>query len=204
MKEWDVFEKEKLIKIFTESKTVIDIGGGLRVVKEKNNRYDSRKEWLRPYIEKVDYKVLDPVDTYHPDIIGDIQELKLDDNSIDAITCLAVLEHVENPIQAFKEMYRVLRPGGYLYIYVPFLFYYHAEKGYYGDFWRFTEDGLMWLSRDFSSIEIVGVRGAIETWIKISPIGRIKLITKLAHVADKVFGKIKTKQVSGYNVFCVK
>ena len=141
---WQKFFNEKMIKIFEEKKEVIDIGGGLRVIKEKNNRYDSSREWLRPYIEKVDYKVMDPVNTYHPDIVGDVHNIPLDDNSVDAIVCLAVLEHVENPIQAYKEMHRVLKPGGYVFIYVPFLYYYHAEKGYYGDFWRFTEDGLRW------------------------------------------------------------
>lgn len=201
---WQKFFNEKMIKIFEEKKEVIDIGGGLRVIKEKNNRYDSSREWLRSYIEKADYKIMDPVDTYHPDIVGDIQNMPFDDNSIDAIVCLAVLEHVENPTQAYKEIYRVLKPGGYVFIYVPFLYYYHAEKGYYGDFWRFTEDGLRWLSKPFTTCEIFRVRGAIATWFKLSPLGRYSIFENFGNILDKLSGKSNSKQTSGYYVFLEK
>jgi len=204
MSPWDKFAHEKLTKIFTEKSSVIDIGGGLRALKSKGNRYDKKRAWLIPLIEKVDYKVLDPVPDYKPDIVGDIHNLSFSDNSLESIVCLAVLEHVEDPIKAAKEMFRVLKPGGYLYVYVPFLYYYHAEKGYYGDYWRFTKDSLKYIFRDFSSIEIESVRGAIETWIYISPLGRIKILNKLAGFLDRITGKINSNQVSGYNVFLVK
>lgn len=201
---WQKFFNERMIKIFEEKKQVIDIGGGARVMKEKNNRYDSSREWLRPYIEKVDYKVMDPVDTYHPDIVGDVHAMPFEDNSIDAVLCLAVLEHVENPIVAYKEMHRVLKPGGYALVYVPFLYYYHAEKGYYGDFWRFTEDGLRWLSKPFATCEIVRVRGAIGTWFKLSPLGRYSVFETFGNMLDTLSGKSNSKQTSGYYVFLEK
>jgi len=201
---WTQFENEKLKKIFSEKMLVIDIGGGLRVDKEKNNRYDPAREWLRPYIEKVDYKIMDPVDTYHPDIVGDIHHLPFADESLDAIICIAVLEHVENPILAMQEMYRALKPGGYLYIYVPFLYYYHAEKGYYGDYWRFTKDTLAYLAKPFSVFEISPVRGALATLIRLSPIGRIKVFDPLWYLLDRITGKLSSSQVSGYNVFLIK
>jgi len=204
MTKWDLFFKEKITKVFLEKKTIIDIGGGLRIDSERNNRFDKTREWILPYIEKVDYKIMDPVDTYSPDIVGDIHEMPFENNSIDALVCIAVLEHVQNPIKACEEMYRVLKPGGYLFLYVPFLYYYHAEKGYYGDYWRFTPDSLNYICKDFSQIEIVPVRGAIETWIHLSPIGKIKFFVKLASLGDKISGKINSKQVSGYNVFLVK
>lgn len=204
MEKWEEFQREKLKDIFTTCESVIDIGGGLRVVKEKNNRYDPKREWLRPYIEKIDYKILDPVDTYNPDIVGDVQDLPFKDEELESIVCIAVLEHVENPIKSAEEMYRTLKKGGKLYVYVPFLFYYHPMKGYYGDYWRFTEDGLRWMFRDFSEVEIVGVRGAIETWIKLSPLGRFKIFNKVAYYLDKITKKDKSNQVSGFNVFCIK
>ncbi len=201
---WQKFFNERIIRIFKEKKEVIDIGGGLRLMKDKNNRYDSSREWLRPHVEKVDYKIMDPVDTYHPDIVGDVHNMPFDDNSIDAIICMAVLEHVENPIKAYKEIYRVLKPGGYVFIYVPFLYYYHAEKGYYGDFWRFTEDGLRWLSKPFAKCEIIRVRGAIATWFKLSPLGRYSVFEKCGNILDILSGKLESKQTSGYYVFLEK
>ena len=204
MAPWDKFAREKLTKIFTEKSSVIDIGGGLRILKSKGNRYDEKRAWLLPLVKKVDYKILDAVSDYHPDIVGDIHNLAFPDNSLEAVICLAVLEHVENPIKAASELFRVLKPGGFLYVYVPFLYYYHAEKGYYGDYWRFTPDSLRYIFKGFSSIEIQTVRGAIETWIYLSPLGRLDILNKTARFLDNVTGKLKSSQVSGYNVFLVK
>lgn len=199
-----IFSEEKIKKIFTEKKTIIDIGGGLRIIKEKNNRFDSSRAWIIPYLKKVDYKIMDPVPDYSPDIIGDIHQMPFKDNSLDAIICMAVLEHVKNPFIASSEMFRVLKPGGYLFVYVPFLYYYHAEIGYYGDYWRFTKDSLPLLFKDFSKIEIESVRGALGTWFRLSPLGRFKFVEKVGQVLDRVFGKNKSNQVSGYNVFLIK
>lgn len=200
----DQFFNEKIKQIFENKKNIIDIGGGLRVSKQRGNRFNPGREWITKYLDKVDYKILDPVPDYNPDIIGDIHDLPMEDGSIDAIICIAVLEHIENPFKAFEEMYRVLKPGGYCFIYVPFLFYYHAQHGYYGDFWRYTEDSLKYLSRDFSSIEIQKVRHPFETWIYLSPLGRVKFFNKLAKIMDVLLKKQDSKQTSGYNVFLIK
>lgn len=203
-KPWDIFFEEKIRKIFTEKRSVLDIGGGLRILKEKNNRYDPTRSWILPYLKQVHYRVMDPVLDYHPDIVGDIHALPFPDNSLDAIICIAVLEHVENPIQACQEMYRALKPGGYCFLYVPFLYYYHAETGYYKDYWRFTRDAMELLTKSFSYREIQPVRGALETWLKISPLGRVSIFNHLAGITDRLLGKDKSTQVSGYNVFLIK
>lgn len=198
---WDKFFKEKMLKIFGEKHLVVDIGGGLRADEHKNNR-GNENPWLSEHIKKVDYKVLDKVPDYHPDIVGDVHDLPLEDASVDAIICIAVLEHVEEPQKAVREMYRVLKPGGYLYIYVPFLYYYHPMPGYYGDFYRFTFDGVKYLVRDFKDVETQNVRGAFETILNLFP-----LFSKRSgpfQFLDKLFGKLSSKQTSGYNVFCVK
>ena len=41
------------------------------------------------------------------------------DESFDFVNCSHVLEHVGNPIDALKEIARVLKPGGYLYLETP-------------------------------------------------------------------------------------
>lgn len=198
---WTQFREERLKRIFTEKNKVIDIGGGLRVDPDKNNR-GKEISWLDPYLEKVEYLVLDKVPDYNPDIVGDIHNLPFEDNSVDAIICIAVLEHVEEPQKAVREMYRVLKPGGYCYIYAPFLFYYHPLKGYYGDFYRFTRDGFEYMTKDFKEVEIQNILGPIATAMNLFP-----FFSKRTHIfqrLDGLLGKNGSNQTSGYDVFCVK
>jgi ubiquinone/menaquinone biosynthesis C-methylase UbiE len=54
------------------------------------------------------------------DIISDITNIPLEHNSIDAIMCTEVFEHIPDPISAIKEFARILKPGGYLLITAPF------------------------------------------------------------------------------------
>ncbi len=199
---WDEFRREKLKKIFIEKNLIIDIGGGLRVDGNRNNRIEKESEWLLPYIKNADYKVLDKIPDYNPDIVADAHNLPFDDNSIDAIICIAVLEHVEDPQKVSREIYRTLKPGGFCFLYVPFLYYYHPMEGYYKDFFRFTKDGILYLTRDFKTVEIENVRGSASTVANLLPFFSKR--TSFFDWIDKVFGKSKTSQTSGYNVFCEK
>jgi SAM-dependent methyltransferase len=204
MTPWEQFYRESVLKLLKPGTLVVDIGGGLRATPGRGNRYDPRQAYLAEPLQSVDYKVLDPVPDYQPDIVGDIHALPMADNSVDAIICIAVLEHVENPVLAMQEMRRVLKPGGMLFLYVPFLFYYHAEVGYYKDYWRFTRDALGILAKGYGTESWCAVRGATETWLHISPLGRVPGFKEIARFVDRVTGKIKSKQVSGYYGFLIK
>jgi SAM-dependent methyltransferase len=73
------------------------------------------------------------------DVAADVQALPFATGSVTAIECDAVLEHVRNAPAALKELVRVLRPGGYLHVVVPFHQAYHA---YPSDYQRWTIEGL--------------------------------------------------------------
>jgi SAM-dependent methyltransferase len=88
------------------------------------------------------------------DIVADVQRLPFRTESVAAIECDAVLEHVPEPQIAVQEMLRVLRPGGFLHVLVPFCQPFH---GYPSDYQRWTVEGLRHLLRDFQVID-VGVR----------------------------------------------
>ena len=96
MNEWNTFFREKAKKIFEEKSEVIDIGGTLGLDGSKSNRLKGQNQWLQEYLPQVSYKVLDKVGDFQPDIVGDIHDLPFADNSVDAIICSSVLEHVEN------------------------------------------------------------------------------------------------------------
>ena len=117
---------------------------------------------------------------------------------------MAVLEHVEDLFKAMEELYRVLKLGGKLFIYVPVLYYYHAQEGYYKDYWRFTHDGLEKLAEPFSVFEIQYVRERFETLCRLTPFGRYTFFISIAQFFDRVFHKPKGRQVSGYHMYLEK
>ncbi|MCK5591479.1 MAG: class I SAM-dependent methyltransferase [Candidatus Pacebacteria bacterium] len=204
MTPWENFYNEKIEKILTEHKNIIDIGGGLRIDGKRGNRVEKKNLWMLPLIKKINYKIMDPVSDYHPDIVGDIHNMPFGDNELDGIICNAVLEHIENPFKAVSEMYRVLKLGGACFVYVPFLYYYHAQPGYYKDYWRYTKDALKMLFKDFSVMEIQSVRGPFQTWIHLSPFWKYKLFSWLSQQVDILFKKKESAQVSGYFLYLEK
>lgn len=90
------------------------------------------------------------------DIHSPLHHIPVESNCFDAILCIAVLEHVENPEEVVPELYRVLKPGGHLILEVPFL---QPEHKVPTDFQRYTKDGLVRLvtHHGFSVKQIKGL-----------------------------------------------
>jgi len=82
---------------------------------------------------------VDAVEFPGVDVVADIHALPFRDNSVAAIECDAVLEHVSHPVAAVREMVRVLRPDGLLHVVVPFQQPFHA---YPADYQRWSAQGL--------------------------------------------------------------
>ncbi len=57
-----------------------------------------------------------------PDICHDLNRIPypIADNAFDLVICLHVLEHVQNLVGATTELHRVLKPGGLLFVEVPY------------------------------------------------------------------------------------
>lgn len=84
------------------------------------------------------------------DLTCDIHFLPFKDNSIDQIINIATLEHIPSPERVVSEIHRVLKPGGVVYTYFPFIQGFHASPY---DYSRKTEQGLKQLFRNFAIIE---------------------------------------------------
>ncbi len=104
---------------------VLDIGAGAAPYRELFSHCCYQTSDLLPGNNTVDY--ICPIDNF-----------PLPNQSLDAILCTEVLEHVPDPLAALKEMRRLLVPGGYLCLTVPFLLGIHEKRDYY----RFTKDCL--------------------------------------------------------------
>jgi len=50
----------------------------------------------------------------------DIHQIPFEENTFDVVLCNHVLEHVQDDIKAVSEIYRVLKPGGFAILQVPF------------------------------------------------------------------------------------
>lgn len=74
-----------------------------------------------------------------PDVAASALDLPIRDESCDTVLCTEVLEHVAEPLQALREIHRVLREGGHALISVPQWWPLHEEPA---DFYRFTRYGL--------------------------------------------------------------
>ncbi len=192
MTKWESFFDEK-IKEIAKEKEVLDIGGGFKFQKSLSKYKDLFKN--------SNYRTLDVEKDYNPDIIGDICNIPLENESIDAIICKAVLEHVAEPQQAVKEIYRILKKEGKCLVYVPFLYPYHAHDGVYKDYYRYTKDGIKYLFRNFKLIEICSVRGNLETVINLTPLRKIRILLPLIRLLDRLFSG---QQPSGYHIFFKK
>lgn len=98
------------------------------------------------------------------DIICPIDTIPFKPNSVDAIICIAVLEHVRDPLGVVQRFYEILKDSGSIYVEVPFMQGIHADPY---DFQRFTPDGLRDLLRNFREIELDSCAGPASSlcWI---------------------------------------
>lgn len=78
------------------------------------------------------------------DFFYDGKLLPFDDSCFDAVVCFEVFEHVFNADDFIKDIYRVLKPGGFLLISIPFAWEEH-EIPY--DYARYTSYGLSHIVR---------------------------------------------------------
>jgi len=87
-----------------------------------------------------------------PDLVSDVENLSaLGDDSVDAVICIEVLEHVRHPHLAVQELYRVMKPGAVLIGSTPYLLGIHDQPA---DYFRYTRHGLEMLFADFEPLRL--------------------------------------------------
>ena len=166
---------DRNLKRILSKGTVLDLGGG----KPWTTGWIHEK--YRELLEEKAY-CLDYDESKRPHIVGDIQSLSFKDNSIDGIICNAVLEHVPQPHRAVSEIFRVLKPGGEAFIYVPFLFLFHTKE----DYFRFTDKAIVFLFKDFDEVVIQpGLEGMGGVVVNLMVFGQ----THLSRILGVLMGR---------------
>src|ERR1039458_6992446 len=102
----------------------------------------------------VDAAIGNPSWNYHNlDCISALDRLPFQEQSFDAVLCTQTLEHLEWPRESVQELFRVLKPGGTLYLTAPMA---HHEHQAPHDFFRYTSYGLESICRKagFTTVQI--------------------------------------------------
>jgi SAM-dependent methyltransferase len=83
------------------------------------------------------------------DVVCDLTapENPLPKNHFDLVICCSVMEHVPNPWVMAEKISELVKPGGKLYIAVPWVWKYH---GYPKDYYRFTHTAIEYLYPNFT------------------------------------------------------
>lgn len=96
-----------------------------------------------------------------PHAVVDVCDMAcIDNETFDRIFMMEVLEHVKSPVDAVSECHRVLKPGGSLFLSVPFVFEIHDRPN---DYFRYTEHGLELLLKNFDAVKIVARNTYLES-----------------------------------------
>lgn len=100
------------------------------------------------------------------DVAGDAHSLPFIDGCLDGVWLCAVMEHLSGPFDVGDEVYRILKPGGFVLVTVPFI---QPRHGSPHDYFRYTIDGLRSVFKDFQELE-GGASGAgpIGTWAEMT------------------------------------
>ncbi|HLX45302.1 MAG TPA: class I SAM-dependent methyltransferase [Bryobacteraceae bacterium] len=110
-----------------ESRRVLEVGSGRGYLQDVVTDYTGLD--ISPSVKRFYHK---------PFILGSATSLPFQDNSYDALWSIWVIEHVPNPEQAFREMRRVVKNDGLLYLFPAWSCKPWAADGYdvrpYSDF----------------------------------------------------------------------
>jgi SAM-dependent methyltransferase len=178
---------KKFLRKYVENKNIIAINLG------------SGSSDISANVSNVDIFAYDCVD-----LTCNAENLPFRDNSVDVIMNVAILEHVPNPEKVVEEIYRVLKPGGIVYSFFPFMQGFHASPY---DYSRRTYEGMKVLYTDFQLIELTSFGGPtsgllwiLQEWIAIL----LSFGSKTLHTVIYIFMMLITFPIKFIDVVLIK
>jgi SAM-dependent methyltransferase len=114
------------------------------------------------------------------DVHGPIEALPLEDASFDVVLCTQVLEHVDDPAAAVRELHRVTAPGGRVLASTHGVMVYHPNPA---DLWRWTHTGLerLFAAQEWARVTVTPGAGSAACLAMLGGT-YVHLLAKRAHV----------------------
>jgi len=125
-------------------KRVLDVGCGV-------------KPYYPFFAGAADYIGVDVQENPSADLTGSVEALPVEDGSFDLVLCTQVLEHVDDPALAVRELHRDTAAGGRVLASTHGVMLYHPNPQ---DLWRWTHTGLEKLFRDNGFTDVTVLPGA--------------------------------------------
>jgi SAM-dependent methyltransferase len=164
---------------------------------------------LKPYATTFAPYVSEHVGVDHPDsphaltsvdVLATADSIPLEDATFETALLSEVIEHLESPLDALREVHRLLTPGGRLIVTTPFVWVLHEQPR---DFYRYTPFALRWLLEQAGFTE-VAVRPLAGQWstlalmggyaARTSPLRRLgPVLDRLVHAAHRAAMRMDTR-----------
>lgn len=127
------------------------------------------------------------------DVQADGCDVPLRAESAAIVVSLDTLEHVREPWRFVQDAYRLLAPGGYLFLITVFWFPVHHRP----DYWRFTPDGLEALlamagASSYQSWYHGGAAGEDQTPPTVGAVARKAMALRAVHPSLRVPAEVPT------------
>lgn len=95
------------------------------------------------------------------DLVADAEDLHMvPADTADCVCIVSMLEHVRHPYKVLAEAWRILKPGGIVYVSVPFVYPFHSDPD---DYHRFSYKGVAVLGERFEVVANGFNRGPAST-----------------------------------------
>jgi len=184
--------RRHIVEATRDCARILDVGAGMR-------------DHLGALGDRVETLDLNDFGDY-PDILGDVCSPFPDwmEARYDAVIALAILEHVYDPAAAVANFRSSLKPGGKLFLYVPWMWRYHAPRDLmFQDYQRLSRDGMAYLLRDFDAVTLYPLRGKYSAILNLLKFWKAvverRIGTRLNRLADaRASDWRNTIQTSGF------
>lgn len=179
----------KFLSGFSDTQVILNLGSGTSDFTSEN-------------VVNADMAAYDNVD-----VVMDLTSSPFRPGSVDGIINIAVLEYVPDPQKIVAVFLSLLKPGGRILVFVPFMQGFHASPH---DYQRYTHEGLKILFKEFSNIKIVAegptssLLWILQEWLAmVLSLGNVRLY-RLLSVALWILSPLKYLDIFMRNHPCAE